>query len=180
MKDQYLAENPSFYGEPVQPPCSEQLNHEFQRLNIKNYHKKDNIAFGIYLRFGSLTDDSRALTSYDEIRYYTGIPQASMVRLIQKWRRHGKDINRFPMTITRDRWPLTQEMEQWATSSEVLQEMISDSLLTRARKIKERFQLKSFSDYSVRTLHKKYKIGYKRPQLAYQRKQANKQSVFEK
>jgi hypothetical protein len=53
-------------------------------------------------------------------------------------------------------------MEQWATSSEVLQEMVSDSLVTRARKIKERFQLKSFSDYSVRTLYRRYKIEYMR------------------
>ena len=76
---------------------------------------------GIYLRFGSLTDDSQVITSYDGIRYYTGIPQASMVRQIHKWRRLGKDVNRFSTAITRSRWPLIKEMELWATSFEVLQ-----------------------------------------------------------
>ena len=88
---------------------------------MKKYHQKDNIMFGIYLRFGSLTDDLQVLTTYDDIRSYAGIPQASMVRQIKKWRKLGKDINKFSTKITRQRWPLTQEMEQWATSPEVLQ-----------------------------------------------------------
>jgi hypothetical protein len=48
--------------------------------------------FGIYLRFGSLTDDSQVHTSYEDIKHYTGIPHASMVRHIHKWRRLGKDV----------------------------------------------------------------------------------------
>jgi hypothetical protein len=94
----------------------EQLHFEFHRLKLKNFHQKDNIMFGIYLRFGSLTDDSQVHTSYEDIRYYTGIPQTTMVRQIQKWRRIGKDVNQFSTAITRARWPLTQEMELWATS----------------------------------------------------------------
>jgi hypothetical protein len=43
-------------------------------------------------------------------------------------------------------------------------------LVQRAKKIRDRYQLKSFSSFSVRTLYKKYKIGFKKPQLAYQRK----------
>ena len=78
--------------------------------------------FGIYLRFGSLTDDSQVHTSYEDIKHYTGIPHASMVRHIHKWRRLGKDVNQFTAVITRARWPLTQEMELWATSPEVLQQ----------------------------------------------------------
>ena len=82
------------------------------------------------------------------------------MKQIKKWRTHGKDITQFPTTITRDRWPLTQEMEHWATSPEVLQEMVSDSLVQRAKKIRDRYQLKSFSSFSVRTLYRKYKIKY--------------------
>jgi len=74
---------------------------------MKKYHQKDNIMLGIYLRFGSLTDDSQVLTSYDDIRSYTDIPQASMVRQIKKWRKLNKDINKFSTKITRYRWPLT-------------------------------------------------------------------------
>jgi hypothetical protein len=115
-------------GVPLGPVNYEQLQYEFQRLKLKKYHQKDNIAFGIFLRFGSLTDDTEVQTSYEDIRYYTGIPQASMVRQIHKWRRLGKDINQFSTAITRSRWPLTKEMELWATSPEVLQQMATRSL----------------------------------------------------
>ena len=63
------------------PPVNfEELQQEFHRLRLKKYHQKDNIAFGIYLRFGSLIDDSEVHMSYEDIWHYTGIPQASMVR----------------------------------------------------------------------------------------------------
>jgi hypothetical protein len=66
-----------------------------QRLNVRQFHSKNKIAFGIFLRFGSLSDDSEVYHTFSQIRYMTGISEPSMVRIIRKWRSLGKDINRF-------------------------------------------------------------------------------------
>jgi hypothetical protein len=90
---------------------------------MRQYHRHENLAFGIFLRFGSLTDDSHVVHSYEDIRYITGIPQTSMVRIIAKWRSVGKDITRYSTQIKRSRWPLTPEMEAWAVSPDVIKRL---------------------------------------------------------
>ena len=97
-------------------------------MHVRKFHTKDQVAFGIYLRFGSLSDDSQVVYSFNRIRYLTGIPQASMVRFVHRWRKLGKDINLLDTKIKRNRWPLTKEMELWITSAEVLQQMVHLSL----------------------------------------------------
>jgi hypothetical protein len=78
---------------------------------VRQFFNRDQVAFGIYLRFGSLSDDSQVFHSFNHIRYITGIPQSSMVRHIAKWRKVGKDIMKVDMTIKRNRWPLNDEIE---------------------------------------------------------------------
>ena len=125
---------------------------------MRKFHSKNNMAYGIFLRFGSLTDDSKVFHTFTQIRYMTGIPEPSMVRIIRKWRSLGKDINLYNTKITRNRWPLTLEQELFLTSAQTIQEMAHMNLEKRAQFIKEKFNLQSFCNHSVLKLYKKYKI----------------------
>ena len=77
------------------------FEHALTKVHVRHFHTKDQVAFGIFLRFGSLTSDAQLYHSYGRIRYLTGIPQSSMVRMIHKWRKVGKDITKLDLTIKR-------------------------------------------------------------------------------
>ena len=109
----------------LRPPVEDmngfaEYHKQLSRIHVRKYYSRDQVAFAIYLRFGSLTEDTNVMHSFSDIRYMTGISQPSMVRIIKKWRSLDKDINRYPAKLTRNRWPLTPEMEQWAVSPQVL------------------------------------------------------------
>ena len=110
------------------------------------------------LRFGSLTDDSQMLHSFNDIRYMTGISQPSMVRLIKKWRSLNKNITMYPTKITRNRWPLTAEMEQWIVQANTLQGMAALTHVQRAAAICGRFGLRSFCVNSLLKLYRRHWI----------------------
>ena len=102
---------------------------QLSKIHVAKNFTRDQIAFGIWLRFGSLTDDSQVFHSFNDIRYMTGISQPSMVRLIKKWRSLNKNIAMYPTKITRNRWPLTPEMEQWIVQPDTLQDMATLTLI---------------------------------------------------
>ena len=153
------------------------FEHALTKVHVRHFHTKDQVAFGIFLRFGSLTSDAQVYHSYGRIRYLTGIPQSSMVRMIHKWRKVGKDITKLDLTIRRSRWVLTPEMEAWITSGEVLQQMVHLSLEQRCEVIRQKYQLKLFSPFALSKLYRRTGISYRRPKYAYNRKEAQMEEL---
>ena len=46
---------------------------QLSRIHVRKYFTRDQVAFAIYLRFGSLTDDATVVHSFSDIRFMTGI-----------------------------------------------------------------------------------------------------------
>ena len=131
---------------------------QLSKIHVAKNFTRDQIAFGIWLRFGSLTDDSQVFHSFNDIRYMTGISQPSMVRLIKKWRSLNKNMTMYPTKITRNRWHLTPEMEQWIVQPDTLQGMAALTHVQRAAAICRRFGLRSFCVNSMLKLYRRHGI----------------------
>ena len=94
-------------------------------------------AIVIWLRFGSLNDDSNPCLTTTEVFKRTGVKMCSQHKIIDRWRRRGFVIM---MTKGKGRKPMmSQEQMEWLTSKEVLMGMSHLDLRRRAEEIRLKF-----------------------------------------
>ena len=99
------------------PPVPKKSKHE--KVTIYRHHSLEKVAWVIYLRFGSLTDDAQVMHTLHEIRKFTGIALSTIDKMVFRWRRAGKDITNMKPK-SHHKWKLTKEQEAWATSAQTL------------------------------------------------------------
>ena len=72
------------------PPVHKKSKKE--KVTIYRHHSLEKVAWVIYLRLGSLTDDAQVMHTLHEIRKFTGIALSTIDKMVFRWRRAGRDI----------------------------------------------------------------------------------------
>ena len=146
-----------------------------ERFQLLRHFTLEQRSYVVYLRFGSLTDDSNPIRTYREVSERSGIRISSCFRIVHRWRRDGRQIRNNCHGCPSNR-KVTDEIQRQLVNPKLLQEWCHLSLVQRTLKFEQLFGFK----VSVRTISHYYKlhgINYIKPQYAYFRKLAKREEV---
>lgn len=145
------------------------------RIHFRKNLTVEQKAYIVYLRYGSLTDDSNPIRTHREVGEITGIKVNSCTTVCQRWKRDGFTIKNNCKGCPSNR-KITPEIEQQLVNPKLLKEWRHLSLDQRCMKFEQMFGFR-ISNFTLRLYYKKNKINYIKPQYAYLRKLTMKEEL---
>jgi len=124
-------------------------------------------AFVIFLRFGSLTDDSHTYLRPTEVFKRTGVRLSTQYNIIQRWRRRGFVVVKVKRQGVSPK--LSQAQVDWITSPDTLQQMAHLNLQRRCAMIRDRFQLATLCVPTLQACYRRCGVKYQRPHYRFWR-----------
>ena len=132
----------------------------------------------IFLRFGSLSDESRPWLGAMEVFLRTGIKMSTQYNIIRRWRQHGYVVLKKKRKGKSE--TLGPEALQWLLSEDTLEMMAPMGLHQRAAIVRDRLDLPSFSGTTLRNYSLRHGVRFKRPDYKFWKSQAEKKDLREK
>lgn len=132
-------------------------------------------AMVIFLRFGSLQDDSVKWHSATEVFRKTGVRLSTQWKIIRRWRERGFVIVRHKRKGRQER--LSKEQIDWLVDINTLQSMAHLNLRERSHIVKEKFGLEKFHLETLRLYYKRYGVKFKRPDYKFWKSQAENREL---
>jgi transposase len=142
---------------------------------LRKEHSEATQALVIFLRHGTLKNDSKIVRRYTEILKMTGVRPCSQIKILRRWKARGFLVINMKRDGKKDL--LTREQVRWVTDFATLQEMSHLCLERRARIIKDKFQLPSFHCRTLSDYYHRYGIKYKRPDYTYWKSRAENDNL---
>jgi len=133
-------------------------------------------ALVIYLRFGTISNDSDKWHSPKEVLLRTGVKPSAQNNIIRRWRQRGFIIRSDLDRRGRKRM-LTWQQINYLKNPKVLQEWSHLSLTERAARMREKFDLPRFSANTLRDYYHRAKVKYRKPQFIYAQKERNLRKI---
>jgi len=122
-------------------------------------------ALVVFLRYGTLQDDSREWHTATEVFRRTGVKVQTQQGVIRRWRERGFLI----INVKRPggKKMMSEEQIRWIVNPTTLANMAHMSLRQRSVAVKNHFGIGSFCASTLREYYRQYGVKYKRPDYRY-------------
>jgi transposase len=133
-------------------------------------------AFAIYLRFGTIRNDSKPWLSCKEVFLRTGIKPTAQANMIKRWRKRGFQVVSH-LKRRGVRKILNEQQLAYIRNPKILRDWSHLSLYQRTQLIKAKFGLQKMDPTTLRTYYNEAKIKYRKPQISYAYKEKNLRAI---
>ena len=123
----------------------------------------------ILLRFGSLTDASKAWKTPAEVCRITGVKRQTQNFIIKRWLQRGQRVVSHAKNAGRKK-VLSEEQQRYLVNPKTLQAMRHLSLVQRAEELRQQWRLPTLGKETLRRYYLRLGVHFKKPPHFYDTK----------